>query len=227
MFLIHISWSQLRLFQTQSAVSFIYSFKLQDYFWLFVLARRISRYWSAWTIYQVKGLIYQSQTFFVLPLCLAFPYGIVSYEYTVGLKKVIWNARFITFLCLFKITYYGAKWYFMWDDNYTVDPFLEHEISLQTCSFASIPGSTLINRSFFSFSVNLKTWIIFDFLFSPFYKHLLNCQILWLPHPGYFLSLPFLNFIYWTLVVCYLLRSKVICLELFWWDPDIKGKTIK
>lgn len=113
--LIHISWLQLRLFQAQSAVSFIYSFKLQDYFWLFVLACRVSRYWSAWTIYQVKGLIYQCQKCFVLPLCVAVPYGIVSYVYIVGFRKVIWHARIYHISLLFrknilwsKVVFYGV-----------------------------------------------------------------------------------------------------------------------
>lgn len=80
--LIHISWSQLRFFQTQSAVSFIHSFKLQDYFWLFVLAHRPFHCWSAWTIYQVKGLIYQSQSFFVLPVSVSPSQMVLSHMYT-------------------------------------------------------------------------------------------------------------------------------------------------
>lgn len=165
-----------------------------------------------------------SKSEFLCSACLAFPFGIVSYVCTDGLN-VIWNGRFIIFLCFFKITYYGAKLYLIGNDNYIVNQFLEHLVNLQTCSLA-IPGSSLASSTYFSFSVSLQIWIIFNILLFFFSKHLLNCQILWIQLPRYFLSSFFLTFISRTLdVVCCFPKCKVIYSECFWWDPDIKGKT--
>lgn len=133
-------------------------------------------------------------------LCLAFPYGVASWMCTVDFPTVIWSATVYQASPLFfKITYYGRKSYFIGNDDYKVDRFLDHcSMMFQACLLV-VSLAISAHRAYLSSPLILKTGhlpIFGFFLFSPGYS--LTHYILWVLYPGYFLVLLTFIFISWT-----------------------------
>lgn len=139
-----------------------FTLQLWDYSWLFLLAHRPSRCSSAWTIYHVKGLIYQSQRSFVLPVSVLPSHMALSLECVlVGFPAVIWNATVYQASSLFlKIRHCGMKSYFIGNDNHKVDRFLDHCFIMFPACLLTVSLAVSSQSTYLSTSLILKTGLL-------------------------------------------------------------------
>lgn len=130
-------------------------------------------------------------------LCLAFPYGVASCMCTVGFPTVIWNATiYQAFPLFFKITYYGQKSYFIGNDDYKVDWFLDRCFMMFQACLLVVSLAISARSAYLSSLLILKTGhlpIFGFFLSSPGYSW--THYILWVLYPAYFLVLLTIIFI--------------------------------
>lgn len=107
-------------------------------------------------------------------LCLAFPYGVASCMCTVGFPTMIWNATIYQASPLFfKITSYGRKSYFIGNDDYKVDQFLDHCFMMFQACLLVVSLAISARSAHLSSSLILKTGhlpIFGFFLSSPGYS---------------------------------------------------------
>lgn len=131
-----------------------FSLKRRGYSWLSTQAHRPSRCRSAWTIYQVRSLIYHSQFSFVPPRSVSPSGSLAPRVCTADVPVVIWNAAVYQASSLFyKTTRYGVKSYVIGNYNYKVDQCLNYSLmmfpacwliaSLGVVGYSSCPSGSL------------------------------------------------------------------------------------
>lgn len=145
---------------------------------------------------------------------------------TVDFPTVTWSATVYQASPLFfKITYYGRKSYFIGNDDYKVDRFLDHcSMMFQACLLV-VSLAISAHRAYLSSSLILKTGhlpIFGFFLFSPgiFIDSLHPLGSL----PWIFSGSPHFHFYFLDSHSSVFAEARVICLGGFWWDPDVKVK---